>query len=360
MKDNTTDGNFPLPPQSSHEGRQGISRNARKNGASNSGKPVLQLFRNEGKTADSASGTPVAKTSIGRPPKIGPRRGQGARADETDAGLSYSGSDFEVEEEFADADTQESVLTAFPAASPYRDQWNALQLVSADMRQHFLTGKPLVDYFRDDPAAHAVDQLRTRMLQTLRSNGWNRVAVASPTQGCGTTFTAVNLAQSLARVPNSRNVLMDLNNRTPGVAGMLDIDNVGNIRGYLAGDVSMVRHLLRVSETLALGLTDGTDQNAAEMLLDVRCGPTLDRLNAALRPDVILYDLPPILVYDDLVAFLPHVDAVLLVADGTQTQANQIRECKRLLEGKTQMLGVILNRTRVLGAVGDEDSNHLQ
>jgi len=283
-----------------------------------------------------------------------PRRVGADRAREGDVVAPFSASADDLGQEAPQPDQSGAVLTSFPMANRGQDQWGALRFVSAGVRRHFLSGVPLVNYFRRDPAAQAIDLLRTRLLQTLRANGWNRIAIASPTQGCGTTFTAVYLAQSLARIPRSRNVLMDINNRAPGIAGMLDIDDAGDMRGYLAGEVPMARHLVRMSGTLALGLTAEADQNAAEILLDARCGATLDRMNAALRPDVILYDLPPILAYDDLAAFLPQIDGVLLVADGTQTKASQIKECKRILEGKTQMLGVILNRTRILRAAGEE------
>ena len=49
-------------------------------------------------------------------------------------------------------------------------------------------------------------------------------------------------------------------------------------------------------------------------------------------------------------AFLPQVDGVLLVADGTRTVAEEIAACERVLDGQTQVLGVILNRARTSGS----------
>lgn len=73
----------------------------------------------------------------------------------------------------------------------------------------------------------------------------------------------------------------------------------------------------------------------------------LDELTGVLTPDAILCDMPPLLEYDDVMAFLPQVDAVLLVADGTRTQARQIARCLKMLEGRTRLMGVVLNRGRV-------------
>ena len=226
------------------------------------------------------------------------------------------------------------------------DMWDLLPLVSPGVRRHFLSGAPLINFFRNDPAAQSFDLLRTRLLQTLRSNGWSRVAIASPTPGCGATFTAVNLAQSLARVPGSRTVLMDINHRAPGVSKLLEIDRAGDMHGFLSGDVSVEGLMMRMSKTLALGLATQQESGAAELLLDARSGAALSDMQRALRPDVTLFDLPPILAFDDLSAFLPQVDGVLLVVDGTHTTASQIAACERFLEGQTQLLGIILNRAR--------------
>ncbi len=62
------------------------------------------------------------------------------------------------------------------------------------------------------------------------------------------------------------------------------------------------------------------------------------------RPDAVIYDLPPMLVSDDTIGFLPHVDCVLLIAAAGQTKVAEIEECERLLGETTNFLGVLLNK----------------
>lgn len=224
--------------------------------------------------------------------------------------------------------------------------WEQLPRVKPGLRDAGARLSPLVSLFRDDPAARAFDLLRTRLMHTLRSNGWRRVAIAAPTQGCGATFTAVNLALSLARVPETRTILMDMNRRNPGVAQMLAVPAKGDMDAFLHGKLAAEDHLVRCCDGLALGLADRADRNAAETLHDPSCALTLDEMILSLDPDVVLYDLPPILSHDDVAAFLPQVDALLLVADGTQTTAAQIRACEDLLGDQTELLGVVLNQAR--------------
>lgn len=173
------------------------------------------------------------------------------------------------------------------------------------------------------------------------------MAVAAPTPGCGATFTAVNLALSLARVPGSRTVLLDLNQRAPGVGDALDIHGVGNTPDFLTGELPAVGHLVKCSDTLALGLMDEADDRAAaERLHSADCAEALNRMCDEMDPELVLFDLPAVLGYDDFAAFLPRVDAVLLVADATKTTAAQISACEEIIDSQSQLLGVVLNRAR--------------
>jgi len=231
-----------------------------------------------------------------------------------------------------------------PATLPHA--WDRLPRVKPGWGRPGARPAPLVSLFREDPAARAFDLLRTRLMQTLRARGWRRVAIAAPTHGCGATFTAVNLALSLARVPSTRTILMDMNRRAPGVADALDVHGYGNMDAFLHGEIPASEHLVRCCDGLALGLAEAPDRNAAETLHNPDCALAMDEMILALDPDVVLYDLPPILSYDDAAAFLPQVDALLLVADGTQTTADQVRACEDVLGSQTELLGVVLNQAR--------------
>ena len=200
---------------------------------------------------------------------------------------------------------------------------------------------------RSDEVKQATDALRTQVLQTLKAKNWRRVAMSAPTSGCGTTFTALNLALSISAIPDVRTLLVDLNQRAPGLAGALDCNPVLSASDLLQGKVSYLEYLRRYGDNLAVGLTGAVPPNPAEILQGAGAAEILDEMTGYLAPDVELFDMPPMLEYDDLAGFLPQVDAVLLVADGTRTQARQIARCERLLEGRAPLLGVVLNRGRV-------------
>lgn len=202
----------------------------------------------------------------------------------------------------------------------------------------------LVVNHREDPVGLLYDHLRTRMLQALQERGWTRIAVASPTRGCGASTVAANLALALARRPSGRTMLIDLDLRKPGLAAIFGHPDPGPLRDVLTGLQPIESHFCRVGRTLALGLNGRAEANSAELLQEPATADALEAVMEDLSPDVTIYDLPPVLEADDALAFLPEIDGILLVADATRTSAAQIRECERLLQDHTQVLGVVLNR----------------
>ena len=60
---------------------------------------------------------------------------------------------------------------------------------------------------------------------------------------------------------------------------------------------------------------------------------------------ITVVDLPPVLASDDVIAFSPLVDALLLVVAEGKCRRDELREAQELLR-ETEVLGVVLNRSR--------------
>lgn len=222
--------------------------------------------------------------------------------------------------------------------------WESLTPVVQN--EAFLTGNGLFPVSSADPAAVAFDMLRTRLLQGLSVRNWRRIAVTSPTHGCGKSFVATNLALSLARRPESRTVLIDLDLRRPQLAGLFGLRDVEPLQHFLSGEQPLESQFCRVGRSLALGLNGAPVQDASELLHSQETGLALQAMIEHLDPEVVLMDLPPALVNDDVMALAPQIDAVLLVTDATRTSPDDIRACERLFEGRLPILGVLLNRAQ--------------
>jgi Mrp family chromosome partitioning ATPase len=222
--------------------------------------------------------------------------------------------------------------------------WESLSAVQLSVEK--LQGNNLFPLPSNQPAALAVDQLRSKILHGLATKGWKRIAVTSPTHGCGKSFVATNLALSLARRPASRTALIDLDLRRPQLAGLLGLTDLPEFADFLTGDQPLESVFRRFGRTLALGLNGAPVEMAAEMLHSPETAVALSALVEQLDPEVVVYDMPPALGTDDVLAMAPSLDAVLLVADGTKTTADDLRACERLFEGRIALMGVVLNRAQ--------------
>ncbi len=204
----------------------------------------------------------------------------------------------------------------------------------------------IVTFDQKDNANVPFDMMRTRVLSACRQNNWSVIGITSPTMGCGKTVTAVNLAFSLARQKDARTVLMDLDLRRPAVAENLGISNSNSMAQFLSEDGAVQDHFLAYGGNLAIGSNKRRSLHSAEILQDAKAGQALNRLRNELKPDVVILDLPPMMSTDDVMAFMPNIDAVLLIAAAGESKKKDIDACERELAANGNVMGVVLNKCR--------------
>ncbi|HVL20150.1 MAG TPA: CpsD/CapB family tyrosine-protein kinase [Amaricoccus sp.] len=208
----------------------------------------------------------------------------------------------------------------------------------------------VVTFADADPAHATYDMMRTKLLRALRQNGWTSVAITSPTNGCGKTTTSLNLAFSLSHQPDVKTVLVDLDLRRPAVAKEIGLAKPQSMASVLQGTRPVAENFVRYGETLAIGTNAMPVYGSSELLLNAATAGGVAALKAAFQPDVILYDMPPMLMSDDVMAFLPHVDCVLLIAAAEKSRLDEVDKCEQELAEQTNVLGVVLNKCRYTGA----------
>lgn len=243
------------------------------------------------------------------------------------------------------------------AAEEAVDEWDQLGPMPVQTKQ--LARNLIITASRKNPVHAAFDVLRTRLIQALSDNGWKRVAITSPTRDCGKTFVSVNLAVALSRYENCRTVMLDLDMRNPSVAKTLGLRDVGSMGDYLRGDIAARDHFfkfdenkMKIGDNLAIAMNDRIEPYASELMQQPETIERLREMEEQLRPDVVLFDLPPALAHDDVIAFKGSFDGVLIVIDGTRTSGSEVREVMRRLGDSVPLLGVVLNKAE--DATGDE------
>ena len=198
-----------------------------------------------------------------------------------------------------------------------------------------------------DPSHVAFNLLRTKIQKVMRDNSWKTLAVLSPTPGCGKTTVSINLAFSIARQTNCRAALVDLDLRKPTMAKTLGIEAEASISQFLEGKADLRKCFVRVAENLVVAINNRSVRFSSELLHSEKAEELLNFVKEALRPEIAIFDLPPMLSSDDALAFLPHVDCSVLVVGAGKTTPAEISECERLSSAAGTSLGVILNKCQM-------------
>ena len=239
-----------------------------------------------------------------------------------------------------------AVAPAASAADAKAAAWSALgagQIDPARMR------KTRIVAMTGGADAVPFDMLRTKVLQQMRANGWKRLAITSPTPACGKSTIALNLAFSLARQAELRTILCELDLRRPTLKAILGLAAAKSFSSVLEGRADFADVAVRYGDGLAVAVNDGPVRQAAELLQSSSVPAALARVEALYAPDLMLFDMPPMLVSDDVMGFMGQVDAVLLVAAAETTTTKEIDACERELAGQTNVMGVVLNKCHFMG-----------
>ena len=199
--------------------------------------------------------------------------------------------------------------------------------------------------------ATAFDMLRTKVLQRMRAEGWKRIAVTSADKSCGKSTVSLNLAFSLARQSELRAILVEADLRRPSLAKALRITPPAGLAQVLRREVPFPQALMRVRDNLAVLSNRGRSPDSAELLHSANVAGVLREIENAYTPDIMIFDLPPLMVADDTLAFLGNVDCVLLVTKAEHTTTAQIEACVRDISARTSLAGIVLNKYRAAGAV---------
>lgn len=187
------------------------------------------------------------------------------------------------------------------------------------------------------------DILSTKVLLQMRQNGWKRLAITSPMPRSGKTTTACNLALSLGRQSDLRTMLFDLDLREPSVDSFFDHTPEKGIADVIAGKVDIADQAVRIGDNVAVAMTNRVESDPARLLLAEETAEVIDGIERDYQPDIMIFDMPSMLVNDDTRAFLKNVDCVLIIIRANKTKYSQFDVSEREIAEQTNVLGVVLN-----------------
>jgi len=190
------------------------------------------------------------------------------------------------------------------------------------------------------------DILRTKILLQMRQNGWTRLAITSPLPSSGKTTASCNLALGMGRQKELKSMLLDLDIRDPSIGEFFDHTPEHSISSLLQGDVSFADQAMRIGENLAVSMAGKAELDPTRIMLAEQTSEVIDGIQELYKPDIMIFDLPSVLVNDDTRAFLKNVDCALIISRANTTRFSQLDACEREISEHTNVLGVVLNACR--------------
>ena len=238
------------------------------------------------------------------------------------------------------------VRRPIPLAEPSNTASHAALSVEILSEAH-LEASRIVAHQSSNPMTPAFDVLRTSLLQEMDSHGWQTLVISSPSQGCGKTVLAINLALSMARVPGRQIVLFDLDLRRPQVAAYLGLKREKSLLQLLSNATTLNDYMTNISVASAqLRVIPNRMpiSNPAEVIGSTEMKALLSRLKSDPRKPIVIIDTPPMLACDDVLALLPQIDCLILAIAERISTAAEVSACERLLKS-TNYLGLALTKS---------------
>lgn len=187
--------------------------------------------------------------------------------------------------------------------------------------------------------------LRTQVLQSMKQKQLKSLSIVSSSPGEGKTLTAINLAYSIALEAQHTVILVDLDLKNPSICKYFDYEPELGITDYLFNKTPIDEILFTPgNEGLVVLPGRETIEHSSELLSSKRLINLVKELTSRYRNRIVLFDLPPLLSGDDVLAFAPYSDAALLVIEDTKVKQRDVQQSLELLKG-THLLGTVLNKS---------------
>lgn len=206
-----------------------------------------------------------------------------------------------------------------------------------------LSRHKIVAGLRRDQAAGAFRMLRTQVLRRMQHHGWRTLAVVSPAPNDGKTLVTLNLAISISRDKHHTALAVDFDLHCPSVAGCFELMPSVGIDSVLQGQASVADAMFNpgINGLTVLPAT-GAVEDASELLASHTVSDLVYEFRDRYRERIVVFDLPPVLATDDAIAFMPNVDAVLLVVRDGKHTPEELYRVRELIE-PVPVLGAVLN-----------------
>ncbi len=173
----------------------------------------------------------------------------------------------------------------------------------------------------------------------------NLIMISSANKNEGKTFTALNLALSIALEQDKTVLLIDADVLKPSICNQLHVKADVGLVDYLLGETTDLQSILYNTNIPHLRIMpSGTKHHLTNELLASEKMEELSRELACRYPDrIILFDAPPLLGINETQALTSIVGQQLIVVEENKTKVSDLESAISLLN-KDRAIGLVLNK----------------
>ena len=175
----------------------------------------------------------------------------------------------------------------------------------------------------------------------------NVIMVTSANPGEGKTFTASNLALSIATERDRTVLLVDADLVRPSVNKLFDFEaDLGLVDYLIEDDLKLSDVLLKTNIPSLTILPAGSSHHlSTELLGSGNMRALVQEMSKRYSDRIVIFDTPPLLATSEASILASLVGQVVMVVESEKTRQSQVKEALALVDSNT-IVGFVLNKTR--------------
>ena len=173
----------------------------------------------------------------------------------------------------------------------------------------------------------------------------NMILVTSAVPGEGKTFTALNLALSIAREQDWHVLLLDADLAQPALTGSLGLNGRAGLTELLLNPDLAIADVIYATniDGLSVMAAGRRAANAPELLSSERMATVVERWHRPATPTVVVVDSSPVLATNEAQVLSRYAGQILMVVRADFTEQRVVKEALGLLD-RTKPVSSVLNR----------------
>ncbi len=183
---------------------------------------------------------------------------------------------------------------------------------------------------------------------TLKSNRGNMIMVTSTNPNEGKTFSAINLAMSIAAERDKTVLLVDCDVLKPSVAKFFGLNNPKGLTDYLNDKAGLNEIIVRTDLPTFRIIPAGLPHHLSnELLASEKMEALMKELSTRYPDRIVILDSPPLLSTTEAAILSSQVGQIVVVVEADKTKQDELQEAiDRLPLNSEVAIGVVLNKSQ--------------